>query len=356
MPQKPKESSNGKPSENLAEVSSTKQEPFVPATNSDSQKPHVATVILNQSAKDITNNDHHMPQTSVENLQARDQQLKADIKIAEGPRRVDGLLRAAHADDGSTQLSSDSSAKPPSLDDKSVTSGTTFALDEKESLRPDDSASVKATEEEDPFSPPESNPADSRVGSDHSNRNFCDQLREITSMGPIPNRGPPGAKLVQSSGQNPGPQILFNPSAAQAHPLSVQPLNFVGTAPDPVDPIPDEKLLEAVESPRDRLFVMKLEQDFIDFVKDKQYVITISSKRHLNVDHTSRESSLDLPQCNGFYRMLAHRLADYYLLGHALDSSINAVRIYRTPFCRMYVSFHLVTSHVITDKDSALDR
>ncbi|KAI9688510.1 MAG: hypothetical protein M1822_001459 [Bathelium mastoideum] len=303
------------PSVNLADVTSAKPDVSAP-TNSDSQKPHVASLVLNQQNKDMTNNDNQMPPTSVENLQARDQQLKAGTKATEGPRRVDGLLKAAHADDGSTQLSSDSSAKPPSIDGKSVTSGATFALDEKESLRPDDSASVKATEEEDLFSPPDSNPPDSRVGSDHGHRNFHDQLHEITSMGPIPNRAPPAIKLAQPTGQAHGPPMLFNPSAAQSQPVPLQMASLDGL-PETVNPLPDEKLLEAVESPRDRLFVMKLEQDFIDFVKDKE------------------ENSLDLPQCNGFYRMLAHRLADYYLLGHTLDSSINAVRIWRTPFCRI---------------------
>ena len=35
---------------------------------------------------------------------------------------------------------------------------------------------------------------------------------------------------------------------------------------------PDEKLIEALQSPRDRLFVVKIEQDFIDFIKDSRYV------------------------------------------------------------------------------------
>lgn len=48
-----------------------------------------------------------------------------------------------------------------------------------------------------------------------------------------------------------------------------------------------------------------------------------------------REPHVDLPQCNSFYRMLAHKLADYYLLGHVVDNTVTAVRLYRTPTCRM---------------------
>ena len=341
MPPTPKDStSSTKPSSGSAEATSPTKENSGPATNSDSQKPAIASVILNQHNKNITNNEIHTPPTSVNILQARDQQHKADMKITEGPRRADALLKATNGDDGSTQLSSDSSVKPPSLDGKSVASGTTFALDEKESLRPDDSASVKATEEGDIFSPADSNPPDSRYGSEHGNRAFHDQLHEIVSMDPLPNRGPPVVKPGQLTGQGHGPSILFNPSAAQSQPLQLQPPELSSDPPEMVDPTPDEKLLEAVESPRDRLFVMKLEQDFIDFVKDKQYV-PMTFGAYLCSNIFGRESSLELPQCNGFYRMLAHRLADYYLLGHALDSSINAVRIYRTPFCRMYVHLNI---------------
>jgi hypothetical protein len=65
-----------------------------------------------------------------------------------------------------TDSGSDVGTKPPSLDGKSITSGTTFALDEKESLRPDDSASVKAAEDDDTFSGRGSIVAGSRIGSE----------------------------------------------------------------------------------------------------------------------------------------------------------------------------------------------
>ncbi len=65
-----------------------------------------------------------------------------------------------------TDSLSDLGTKPPSLDGKSITSGTTFALDEKESLRPDDSASVKAAEDDDTFSGRGSIVAGSGIGSE----------------------------------------------------------------------------------------------------------------------------------------------------------------------------------------------
>lgn len=43
--------------------------------------------------------------------------------------------------------------------------------------------------------------------------------------------------------------------------------------------------------------------------------------------------------------MLAHRLADYYLLGHVVDTTMTGVKITRTPYCRMYVLFAWLGGH-----------
>ncbi|KAI6889762.1 hypothetical protein KC355_g21437, partial [Hortaea werneckii] len=217
------------------------------------------------------------------------------------------------SEDSNTQVSSDSgSAKPPSLDGKSVASGTTFALDEKESLRPDDSASAKAADDEDIFSPPSSSLPASRMSSDDA-RAFHDQLREISSMDPQRRSMTPQGFRQQALPQK---GVLYVPH--QGPGMGAVPNSR--TDPEqqsPVDAQPDPKLLEALESPRDRIWVLKLEQDIYDFVKDP------------------KEASLNLPQCNAYHRMLAHKIADYYLLGHIVDDSASAVRLYKTPNCRI---------------------
>lgn len=184
-------------------------------------------------------------------------------------------------EDSNTQLSSsDGSVKPPSLDGKSVASGTTFALDEKESLRPDDSASLRAVEEEDVTSPPESNAADSRVGSDSEARAFRAQLHEIAVMGPQPQRGVPPGRFPVSNPN--GPHTLYDPNQPPngiGRSLSQPIVNGMpqGPGPQSLPAIPDEKLIEALQSPRDRLFVVKIEQDFIDFIKDSRCVNMLDS-------------------------------------------------------------------------------
>lgn len=177
------------------------------------------------------------------------------------------------SDDDQTQVSS-SSTKPASLDGKSATSGTTFALDEKESLRPDDSASVKAAEEEDSYSGPASGAPSSRVGSEAGGRAFRDQFYEISErMGPGVHRSYPISRRGIPGIEEEAPQMTLPPLAST---LPVVPIAL--PRPEVITPIgapfgfeyqePDEKLFEALESAKDRLFLLRLEQDVITFVRD----------------------------------------------------------------------------------------
>lgn len=171
-----------------------------------------------------------------------------------------------------TDSGSELGTKPPSLDGKSITSGTTFALDEKESLRPDDSASVKAAEDDDTFSGRGSVVAGgSRIGSEAS-RAYRAQFFEAPdrrSMQPMQERQSQGVNTPQS-----GSSSQQTTDDGKSKPLLVG----AAGAPDGFSlfyrQTPDEKLLEALESPKDRIFLLRLEQDVIEFVKNSKYVLT----------------------------------------------------------------------------------
>ncbi|KXX79300.1 R3H domain-containing protein 2 [Madurella mycetomatis] len=224
------------------------------------------------------------------------------------------------SDDTSQRADSNSElgTKPPSLDGKSITSGTTFALDEKESLRPDDSASVKAAaEDDDAFSIRGSYIAGSRMGSDVAARIHRIQIgdmppRTLATHHVLAGNKSQGVVTPQSG-------ISDKQTAAEAK------ISLVSgaAAPDVLAPSgfysqnPDEKLLEAMQSPKDRIFLLRLEQQLIEFVQD------------------SKEPYMDLPPSNSFCRMLTHRLADYYHMTHSFEAAAGAVRIFRTPFCRI---------------------
>lgn len=177
-------------------------------------------------------------------------------------------------EDAQTQISS-SSTKPASLDGKSTTSGTTFALDEKESLRPDDSASVKAAEDEEYGSGPASGAQNSRVGSEAGSRAFRDQFYEITeSIGSGSHRMYPLGRRIISGIEEEGPQMTHSPlTPALPAPVNLSRSNIAVPSGPTIDykyQEPDEKLFEALESPKDRLFLLRLEQEVITFVKDSQ--------------------------------------------------------------------------------------
>lgn len=165
-----------------------------------------------------------------------------------------------------TESGSDMGTKPPSLDGKSITSGTTFALDEKESLRPDDSASVKAAEDDDTFSGRGSIVAGSRIGSEVAARAYRAQFYEPPdrrNMQPMQERHSQGIVTPQSgsSGQQ-TTDDKSKPLVGPAGSTEAFTLFYRQT--------PDEKLLEALESPKDRIFLLRLEQDVIEFVKDSK--------------------------------------------------------------------------------------
>ncbi|RXG45070.1 hypothetical protein VDGE_01481 [Verticillium dahliae] len=203
--------------------------------------------------------------------------------------------------------------KPASLDGKSITSGTTFALDEKESLRPDDSASVKAAAAEDddsfsfrgPFLP------NSRMGSDLAARAKGLQIGDHVAT---ERRAP---QVVSGSVS----QGVVTPQSATSDPPQVPAANLTSDLSNYMNAVhgqsPDEKLLEAMSSQKDRLFLLRLEAELIKFVQN------------------SKEPFMDFPPSNSFCRMLTHKLADYYHMTHQYEPRIGSVRIFRTPYARV---------------------
>ena len=235
-----------------SESRASKPDRQTPAANSAA----VGNADLVDAVKSLSINDP-MPSLVVNGSGTADTSIKPDL--AEGFSE-DPFQRA----DSGSELDT----KPPSLDGKSITSGTTFALDEKESLRPDDSASVKAAEDDDTFSGRGSIVAGSRIGSEAAARGYRSQYYEASDR-----RGmQPTTQERQSQGVNTPP----SGSSEQQTADDSKPKPLVGAtgAPDAFNlfyrQTPDEKLLEALESPKDRIFLLRLEQDVIEFVKDSK--------------------------------------------------------------------------------------
>lgn len=173
------------------------------------------------------------------------------------PEKFNTISRQSSSGDSQkADSASDLGTKPPSLDGKSITSGTTFALDEKESLRPDDSASVKAAaaEDDDAFSIRDSLLASSRMGSDVA-------VRRMQSEDSSDRRVPPHPAVAQVMV---GAQVPPGPQPAAGASISADALNATYRK------APDDKLLEAMQSPKDRLFLLRLEKDVVSFIQDSK--------------------------------------------------------------------------------------
>ncbi len=214
-----------------------------------------------------------------EPLAAQTSKLDTQVIIPEpalhGNSTMEGVKdvspKVGASEDSNTQLSSsDSSAKLTNLDVKSVASGTTFALDEKESLRPDDSASTRAVEEDESLSPAENAAPGSRLGSETDGRAFRHQLHEISAIDPSAQRGNLAVPWQHPAAQNGRVSFVTNciPTSNGTMPMTDEMTN--GYVAHVKTPVPDEKLLEALESPRDRVFVLKLEKDVIDFLSNSR--------------------------------------------------------------------------------------
>ncbi|EAW07893.1 putative R3H domain protein [Aspergillus clavatus NRRL 1] len=268
--------------------------------------------------------DVHLADTKDKDISAFDSEIE----------EPGALKRETSFEDDRTHLSS-SSTKQTSFDSKSVASVTTFAMDEKDSLRPDDSASVQAIDEEEFLSGPASNAPNSLTGSESGARAFRDHLRESTIQRPRPilqNHSSIFSDASQRPNGIPHPELVSN-----NYVLS----NTDGFSVDrslhgfPLEP--DEKLLEAMKSPKDRLLILQLEEKVRHFIQHSKYVGT-SRKFHswlLYLTVGLREQSLELPPSNAFGRLLAHKLGDYYHLTHFVDNNVTSVRLHRTPFCRL---------------------
>ncbi|KAJ6150854.1 hypothetical protein N7470_007448 [Penicillium chermesinum] len=210
----------------------------------------------------------------VEGLQARVQELElTPQKDHEGSgSSLDGqdgnMLKRDHFfDDDHTHLSN-SSTKMTNFDSKSLASVTTFAMDENNSVRPDDSASVQAIDEEESLSGPASGAPNSVTGSEAGGRGFRDPRdgNAQRSRGVLPVSGPFFSSSNQRGTVNIPPDSVSNNFVIPAIPDGLPD----GTTPHGFPLDPDEKLVEAMKSPKDRLLILQLEEKIRYFISDSR--------------------------------------------------------------------------------------
>ena len=194
---------------------------------------------------------------AVQDAHLTDKKSRENFETSGDPQENGALKRENSFDDDRTHLSN-SSTKPTSFDSKSMASVATFAMDEKDSLRPDDSASVQAIDEEESLSGAASGAPNSLTGSESGARGFSIHKSRaiLQNTGPTfydGNQRSNGAINTDSVSNN---YALFNPGPFQG-----------GRDLHGFPQEPDEKLLEAMKSPKDRLLILQLEDKIRHFIQ-----------------------------------------------------------------------------------------
>eukprot|EP00126_Sphaerothecum_destruens_P015688 Sdes_comp9728_c0_seq1m1230 len=77
----------------------------------------------------------------------------------------------------------------------------------------------------------------------------------------------------------------------------------------------DSFLLNALNSPKDRLMLLKLDDDYVRFISDPSI------------------SKLEFPPMTSYHRLIVHRAAQYFGLDHVVDSSGRCVHVYKNDIC-----------------------
>ncbi|RMZ90441.1 hypothetical protein DV736_g2338, partial [Chaetothyriales sp. CBS 134916] len=238
---------------------------------------------------------------------------------ADGPSSpvANGSKSGGSGDSGEDDQShlSSSSTKQHSFETKSMASVTTFAMDEKESIRPDDSASVRAVDEEDAGSTLSRNGAftaepdvimPSVRGTARTGMGAQVATAAVRRFHTLAN--PPRFGTLEEAGSDQPEESSTTSSIEPAEGRDVR-RSLQGPLAPPATP--DEKLLDALTSPKDRLSVLQLEQKLLEFISQP------------TVDH------IDLPPQHSYARLLAHKLADYYGMVHVINEDGTSIRVFR---------------------------
>ncbi|KAL9057032.1 MAG: hypothetical protein Q9162_002580 [Coniocarpon cinnabarinum] len=300
-------------SKSFAEVAAAANKPVIPQvkTPNNTAKP-------NDSPKSVVENGK-ASSNAASGAHLSSQAPSHSLQAGQVPPSLSRMMRETSINDRSGPSSSvENVIRRDNSDTKSVTSRTTLTLDEKESLMPDDSASMQGGRDEEPTSPAEDIHAGFKVDVDSDARAFQDQLYEIDRHGgkPLAIAQRPVTSSSIPARQN-GAVAYQSPGVALQSPQGPSPREQSGGPGPGLVLHPDDKLIEALKSEKDRVFVVKIETDFRDFIEH------------------SKDIELQLPSTNTFYRLLSHKLADYYILGHIYEDALKAVRIRKTAYTRL---------------------
>lgn len=279
-------------------------------SNSSVAQPHATSAMNSRPTDGVKNAQDHNIAAAIDSIPVSIQKLSLENAPTDSANSEPNADSADSCEEDRSQLSSSSLNKPQSFDTKSLASVTTFAMDDKESIRPDDSASVRA-DDENPQPALSRNSSFQQEGDHPVHRS----ARVFPATITIPGRRFPTLANPPRFGNLPISPVLecqdvHMPQASVPMVSSDEPRASTTVATMP----PDEKLMDALASPKERLPLLQLEEKVLMFL-----------------NNTTNEF-LELPPQNSFARLLTHKLADYYGLAHAVNEDNTSVRIFRSGY------------------------
>ncbi|KAF9941800.1 R3H domain-containing protein 1 [Mortierella alpina] len=129
---------------------------------------------------------------------------------------------------------------------------------------------------------------------------------------PAPPRPSTPGDHTPATQSNDAMSILTAPGAVSSVTRSLEGLDIADDANEPEDSALDEFLVNALKNRQDRIFLLKLDRELCSFINNPG------------------QDKLEFPSMNSYYRMVIHRVANYFKITRMVDPMQKTIVLYKT--------------------------
>ncbi|GJJ73011.1 hypothetical protein EMPS_05369 [Entomortierella parvispora] len=116
----------------------------------------------------------------------------------------------------------------------------------------------------------------------------------------------------QPKPESPKNDSLDSPEPSSSLAKAMEGLDVDDDACDPDNPALDEFLVNALKNRQDRIFLLKLDREFCSFINNPS------------------QNQLEFPSLNSYYRMVIHRVANYFKITRLVDPQQKKIILFKT--------------------------
>ncbi|KAF9292090.1 R3H domain-containing protein 1 [Mortierella alpina] len=147
------------------------------------------------------------------------------------------------------------------------------------------------------------------LADDASNAGQAKQVFKI--LKPAPPASTPGDHTPATQ-SNDAMSIMTAPGAVSCVTRSLEGLDIADDVNEPEDSALDEFLVNALRNRQDRIFLLKLDRELCSFINNPS------------------QDKLEFPSMNSYYRMVIHRVANYFKITRMVDPMQKTIVLYKT--------------------------